>query len=115
MDCGKLFVKQFDAKELSDLLYEKNRCNNNMTLVDCSVYVYAKTNSLRLLTGDRKLRSYADRNNTTVSGILFLFDRIVEECVISKAEAIDKLSLLKEMNIRLPESAITERLGRWAE
>ena len=71
MDCGKLFVKQFDAKELSDLLYEKNRCNNNMTLVDCSVYVYAKTNSLRLLTGDRKLRSYADRNNTTVSGILF--------------------------------------------
>ena len=45
----------------------------------------------------------------------FLFDRIVEECVISKAEAIDKLSLLKEMNIRLPESAITERLDRWAE
>lgn len=74
-----------------------------------------KKNHYRLLTGDNKLRKSAIKSGTIVSGILYVFDQLVEQNIITPQTACDKLNLLRGINHRLPDRDITERLRRWEE
>lgn len=57
----KLGVATLDFDEFSEILLLQSTSKNNTSIADCSVWYYAKKVDGRLLTGDGKLRSAAEK------------------------------------------------------
>lgn len=110
---GSLTVRDFNPAELSEILGLQSTARSNLSFPDCSVWYYARKNGYALLTGDGRLRRKAEKDNVTVRGILYVFDRLVEEAVITPAVAADKLDELMSLNPRLPRNLVCERISRW--
>ena len=110
---GRLKVIEFDFKELLKIVELHDNCNTNASLTDCSVWYAAKKMNCRLLTGDSKLRSVAEKDRVKVSGILYVLDKTIECEIISKADAALKLERLLQTNIRLPRKACEDRIKDW--
>ncbi len=110
---GLLTIKSFSSKELEQVISFHSQQTNNMSIPDCSVCVYAKTNNYRLLTGDKNTRIVAQNNNIIVNGILFLFKELVNNKIISSQIAIQKLECLKNKNKRLPLKEIERLIELW--
>ena len=68
-----------------------------------------------MLTGDRRLRRYAEQQSIEVHGILFIFDEFVRHGIVSTTIAAERLEKLFTINARLPKSEIRDRLKRWRE
>lgn len=94
-------------------LHESIINKTNLSFIDCSVWYYAKQNNYTLLTGDRKLRNLALNEGIEVRGIIYVFDELVSNGILSAGLAAQKLALLKSINHRLPESEIEKRLKLW--
>ena len=77
------------------------------------MWIYAEKTGYRLLTGDKLLRDLASKNNVEVSGIIFIFDKLIEYGILTKDEAAIKLEELKKTNKRLPMKIIDERINEW--
>lgn len=88
---------------------------NNTSFTDCSVWYYAKQTGGRLLTGDNKLRKSAEADNVKVSGILYIFDNLVEYEIIDEITASNLLEQLMQINIRLPKEECKQRFLRWRQ
>ena len=79
IDNGMLVVKDYPATNIPDLFQFNVECGGNLTLTDSTVIYYAKSlTDCRILTGDRQLRNRAEQRGIKVSGILFVFDQLVE-------------------------------------
>lgn len=110
---GKLKVAVFELQEMFEISAMQRSCANNASMPDCSVWYYAKKTSGHLLTGDRKLRSVAELDSVRVSGILHIFDRMVEKGVLSPGFAAEKLDALMKKNGRLPKEECENRISEW--
>ncbi|MCR5606688.1 MAG: hypothetical protein K6F69_07730 [Treponema sp.] len=110
---GRLEVVSFDPNELISIteVFEKN--DNNASLPDCSVWYYAKKTGGRLLTGDGKLRKSAEADKVKVSGILYIFDNLVEYGILEAPLAADLLEKLTSINMRLPRGECQKRIADW--
>ena len=109
----KLGVASFDFDEFNEILHLQSNSKNNTSIADCSVWYYAKKVDGRLLTGDGKLRSAAEKDNVKVSGILYLFDNFVEYNILSPQEAAENLESLMNLNMRLPQGECESRIKFW--
>lgn len=109
----KIKVENFDSDELADIVGEYSTVSGNLSVPDCSVCYYARKHSATLLTGDRRLRKYAEANNVTVKGVLFIFDELIACKVISAEYAAMKLRELLGINVRLPRSEVEKCIERW--
>jgi hypothetical protein len=65
------------------------------------------------LTGDRKLKTVSMKDGVEVRGILYIFDKLVEETILTPAIASGKLKQLQIINPRLPTDEIEERICLW--
>lgn len=110
---GKIIVDSFTAEEVIEIVAEHSSVSGNLSIPDCSVCYYAKKHSVPMLTGDRRLRRHAEQLSIEVHGILFLFDEMVANSVISSIDAATKLEELMALNSRLPQTAIRERIDKW--
>ena len=110
---NKIRIESFDAEELGEIITEHSSVPGNISIPDCSVCYYARKHAATLLTGDRQLRRYAEANNVSVRGILFIFDELVANNVISSQQASAKLRELVAINVRLPKSEIEKRINNW--
>lgn len=110
---GKLRVESFNSEELQDIIEEHSSVPGNISIPDCSVCYYARKHAATLLTGDRQLRKYAEESNVTVRGILFIFDELVENNIITQAQAAVKLRELLSINVRLPKAEIEKKINKW--
>lgn len=113
---AQLTVKAFSSKEVVRIWEYYNEAKKvcNVSIEDCSVLIYAKMlESARLLTGDKTLRKRAEREGINVSGILFVFDELVNHSIISPKDAAARLAELYECNIRLPKEEVAKRLEQW--
>ncbi|MBR2261967.1 MAG: type II toxin-antitoxin system VapC family toxin [Paludibacteraceae bacterium] len=111
---GALVVKSFSPKSLDELFLFHDLCRGNLTLTDASVIYYAQSIAgCRILTGDRQLRNRAEERGIIVSGILYVFDLLVEHRLISPPEAAQKLEDLFKINTRLPKQEIETRIEMW--
>ncbi|MCR5766392.1 MAG: hypothetical protein K6G09_10520 [Treponema sp.] len=110
---GQFEVASFDFEELMNIneVFENN--DNNASLTDCSVWYYAKKTGGRLLTGDGKLRKSAEADNVKVSGILYIFDNLVEYGILEPSESADLLEELLQINMRLPKGECEKRILKW--
>lgn len=84
-----------------------------LSVPDRSVLRVAKASQASLLTGDGKLRKTAESSDIDVRGILWIFDQLVKNGLLPKAEAHGKLSDLQERNQRLPKAELEKRLKAW--
>lgn len=110
---GRLIVRTMDDEENMEIAMMYVTRSNNTSMQDCSVWYYAKKYNYRLLTGDRKLRLAASNDGVVVSGIIFLFDKIVEHQIEGKGYVGKKLRELYSRNNRLPKKEIEERVNMW--
>lgn len=69
----KLTVKRHSAAEVMEIAEFRNNCDNNVSITDCSVWLYAQKNNYTLLTGDGKLRKSASKSGVDICGILKVF------------------------------------------
>ena len=88
--------------------------SSGLSFEDCSVWHYADKLNGILLSGDGKLRKQAIANGVTVKGILYLFDQLLLNELISFDYAIVKLNQLYEINQRLPVNSKNERIMNWS-
>lgn len=112
---GLLHIATFDIKEIQAInkLFKQFDARTNVSITDCSVWYYARENNFTLLTGDRKLRKSAVGDGVEVRGIIYVFDELVESCIISPQIASEKLVMLRDINPRLPKDEIEKRLKHW--
>lgn len=109
----KLNVAVFEVSEMFKISALHRSCGNNASMPDCSVWYYAKKVNGLLLTGDRKLCSVAEKDSVRVSGILYIFDRMVENCVLPCALAAEKLGTLRKKIGWLPKEECESRIMKW--
>jgi len=111
---GILKVKSLSGKQLETLMLKVDEYHGkcNLSPEDISVMIYAKENGYRLLTGDKILRREAMHENVTVSGIIFLIERMIEKKVVSNYVMVCSLKRMLEMNKRLPVKQINEIIER---
>ena len=111
---GRLYVKEYMPESIMDLYQFHAECGGNLTLTDSTVIYYAQSLAdCRILTGDRQLRNRAEERGIKVSGILYVFDQLVEFGLLSCHEAALKLEKLRIINSRLPKREIEERIEKW--
>jgi len=109
-----LVVKDYPATDIPDLLQFNVECGGNLTLTDSTVIYYARSLAdCRILTGDRQLRNRAEQRGIKVSGILYVFDQLVELGLLPHVEASKKLAALFRINPRLPKGEVEARIGKW--
>jgi rRNA-processing protein FCF1 len=114
---NRLHVASFEPEELTRIrgLHKLHESKTNVSFTDCSVWYYAKSNGYALLTGDRKLRMYSQKDDVEVRGILYVFDMLVEEKIIIPSVAAERLMRLCELNPRLPKDETENRIKAWTK
>lgn len=110
---GGIFVDGFTADEVIEIVEEHSAVSGNLSIPDCSVCYFARKHNVPMLTGDRRLRRYAEEQSIEVHGILFIFDELVRHDIISTSMAADRLEELFAINARLPKAEIRDRINRW--
>ncbi len=110
---GGIFIDGFTADEVIEIVEEHSSVSGNLSIPDCSVCYFARKHNVPMLTGDRRLRRYAEEQSIEVHGILFIFDELVKHDIISTSMAADRLEELFAINARLPKAEIRERINRW--
>ncbi len=88
--------------------------STGLSFEDCSVWHYANKLNGILLSGDGKLRKQATAKGILVKGILYVFDQLLLNDLISFDHAIEKLEQLYEINPRLPINSKNERIMNWS-
>lgn len=106
---------QIIESEESDLIeiYAFKQKSQGLSIQDCSAWYYALKLKGMLLTGDSILRKHTKQSGVEVHGILYLFDQMVVNGLITTHKAFEKLETLKKLNCRLPTKEIERRLKEW--
>lgn len=109
---GTLKVRSLSGRQMMTVMekVEEYEGKCNLSPEDISVMVYAKENGYRLLTGDKTLRTKAIDDGVTVSGILYLTDRMMDDDLVTAEEMISFLQRLMTENKRLPKRTIEEKI-----
>lgn len=87
--------------------------SSGLSFEDCSVWHYANKLGGILLSGDGRLRKQAVEKGIPVRGILYVFDQLLLNDLITFDYAIEKLEQLYEINPRLPIHSKNERISSW--
>lgn len=115
VDENRIIVDGFTADEVLEIVEEHSAVSGNLSIPDCSVCYFARKHNVPMLTGDRRLRRYAEQQSIEVHGILFIFDEFVRHGIVSTTIAAERLEKLFSINARLPKSEIRNRLKQWRE
>ena len=90
------------------------RQRKGLSFTDCTVLYQGITLSATVLTGDKKMMRSAKEMDIDVRGILYIFDQLVEQGILSHSTACQKLQQLFSRNTRLPKDEIDKRLTLWS-
>lgn len=116
IDNGRLKVKTYDGEDFLQVALFANSLIGNLSLTDSSVLYYAlQMPGCRILTGDRQLRNRATEYHVQVSGVIFVFDKLIEYGVLTKEKGARKIKELLLTNPRLPRTLIEERINKWSK
>jgi rRNA-processing protein FCF1 len=112
IDDEKLFVAGLNHGELEEIMILQNEIIQ-LSIPDCSVWLYSKKNNYTLITGDGLLRKTAIKDGVEVKGVLFVLDELIRLNLMDSELAAEKLELLLQIGSRLPKNECEERLVRW--
>ncbi len=111
---GLLTIKKLDDKEL-DELKETAIASRKLSKPDVSIYAYAKALDAMILTSDRPLRKEAEAKGFEVHGVLWLFDQLINQSIITQPIAVEKMTELMRVNTWLPKNECMKRIEKWKE
>lgn len=94
-------------------IFKIHSSTKGLSFTDCSIWYHAKKEQGILLTGDNKLRKQSSSHGVEVRGILFIFDQLLLNNLITFDLAIEKINKLYILNERLPIDAKEQRLESW--
>jgi predicted nucleic acid-binding protein len=87
-----------------------------LSIYDCINFVLARDEETLLLTGDRRLRNYAEKQGVTVKGTIWIIDKMIEENQIDRCTAKKAYErLLYHENTRLPSEELQKRIKKLEE
>lgn len=109
---GLLILYSFASEELKDL--SQIDFPPGLEIADRSVYYYASISEALILSGDKKLKSFCETRHKNVKGIIWVFDQIVKNELLSTKLAAEKLDLLLTINSRLPYEECLSRVKKWS-
>ncbi len=112
VDDGRLIKKTFDFEELMEIQLLEVQ-HKALSIPDCSCIYLSKKLSATLLTGDAALRRIAEENKIPVHGLLWVFDELIQQELISRKTAYAKLKHILSVNPRLPVDECEKRLKKW--
>jgi len=78
---------------------------------DYSIYYFAKKYDAHLLSNDKALRKFSNKNSVSVKGIFYILDLIIEQSELEKDDLYTSIQMLLE-NSWLPKDEINKRLER---
>jgi predicted nucleic acid-binding protein len=112
-ESGALKVVGLSSDELFSLV-EFKQSYKALSLEDCSVLRLASNLQVPLLTGDRDLRTIAERVGVKVHGMLWVLDQLVEGRSITTIQAIKALHTLRQNGSRFPKDEVEMRINAWS-
>lgn len=95
-------------------IFELSEQQAGLSFEDCSTWYFAKKMDGILVTGDGKLRKKASASGVEVRGMIYIIEQIKEQGLLPLAVCIEKLTVLKELNDRLPIDEINNRIQIWS-
>jgi predicted nucleic acid-binding protein len=111
VDAGLLIIARLSSDELN-LAFEK-REKHKISIEDASALIIAQRKSAILLSGDNRLRKTAEGEGVKVFGVIWVFDRLIEEDLLTPQDAINKLRSLLEIGSFLPKAIREGRIHKW--
>jgi rRNA-processing protein FCF1 len=109
----KLTIRNLTRAEI-DNLGSISANSRKLSRQDLSVYFYAKElNNCMILTGDNRLRKEAERQGFEVHGILWVFEQMIINQILSPVLAVEHLQNLMKINAWLPVNECQKCLERW--
>jgi predicted nucleic acid-binding protein len=112
MGLDKLIKTTFEFEELVEIQHLKSQ-QKSLSVPDCSCLYLSGKLSATLLTGDAALRKIAQKKHIPVHGLLWVFDELVENNLISCNTALEKLNYILCINPRLPRAECRKRIAKW--
>lgn len=114
--CGKLTIHNQTAKEKEAI--RKIRYPLELSEEDKSVLYLADVLDATLLSSDKAVRRYAKGQKIEYHGMLWIFDKLIEETRLEKKEAKEKLKQLVQQNITFRNNLelvkeIEKRITQW--
>ena len=109
---GSLEVKKMNIQEIEELKTEVI-ASKKLSRPDISIYAYAKEIKAMILTSDKPLRKEAQAMGFEVHGILWLFEKMIEQEIITKTIAALKMKELMLVNTWLPKQECLKRIEKW--
>ena len=86
--------------------------HKGLSFADCSVLELAIRKKVAILTSDGSLRTISVKRNLVVHGVLWIVERLHETKLVPAEIAIEKLTLYREMNTRVPHNEIDRLISR---
>lgn len=111
---NKIILNTADVDDLNKIIGLQST-RKSLSIIDFSVYYFAKKQNAMILTGDKSFRNYAIEQKLEVKGILWVLDEILDKKFLKESIMIDKLKLLMITNKRLPQNECENRLKLWGK
>lgn len=111
---NKIHVHSFTSEEVMAIVMAHSQAPGNLSLTDVAVCHYALGGSYKVITGDRQMRNFAESKSIEVHGIIYLFDEMIRNKILSPSCGAAKLMELRAINVRLPKSEIESRIEKWS-
>lgn len=113
-DKGHLKIAPVNAETMTEILHQRTRLSNIISLPDASALHLAETSKAILLTSDNLLRRCAADKGIEVHGIIWVFDTLVDRRTLSALDAADQLEkLLSHASGWLPRDECWQRIRKW--
>lgn len=107
-------IETIDVKDFQEINHLLDK-SSGLSFEDCSVWYYSAKLSGMVLSGDGKLRKQVRKNGIEVRGIIFVFDELIKQDLISFSKGIEKIEQLLQLNNRLPKNEIEKRIESWGK
>ena len=105
-------IYTLDSDELITFFMEyKSLGQVKISSQDYSIYYFAKKCKACLLSNDKALRKFSNKNSVDVKGIFYILDLIIEQSQLSRDDLRTSIALLLD-NSWLPKDEINKRLKR---
>jgi len=107
----KLVVQSISNEEILEM--ENMNFNRGLSEPDKSVLFVAKNQNGMVISGDKLIRKWCQKNQIEVHGILWVLDKMNQAQLITSEEAIEKLETLLLFNFWLPINLANDLLEKW--